>query len=331
MTNYCNLNCYFCSAEAKNTKEKVLNEDALKICEKIIQSGAIYVSILGGEPTLCTDLVEVVKRLVSNNIFTEIVTNGYKIDEKFVNEIKELDSDLVRIKVSLDSYCENINDSMRGKDSHYYVKRAAQNLNSRNIPFRINMVVNKENEDHIKDTYLFANSIGATSFGFSFVMPIGRGSNLKSVSLRSETFQQLFEILEYEKNSSTKLEKYGLGIESFIYLKEILKNSEISNEDSINISKLKCSTCKYRLLIDDNGDIYPCDMLHFDEFKLGNILDNSISDIWESPKTISISNVSRSNKTKCSECEHKWCNTGCYGIMYEYNKVNHCDLQMCMI
>ena len=183
LTDVCNLNCFFCSAKALCGKKSVKYKNTMKIAEKIASSSCLYVSILGGEPTLCEDLLNIVKLFNAKHIFTEIVSNGFGIDDKFVSELLRLNSDLIRIKLSLDSCVEFINDSMRGMGSFANVMRALDVLKNTKIDVRLQMVVTNANKHQIYDMYKLAESKNCNSFGFSAVMPIGRGVKVSMIKI----------------------------------------------------------------------------------------------------------------------------------------------------
>ncbi|MDR0571506.1 MAG: radical SAM protein [Rickettsiales bacterium] len=329
ITNECNLSCFFCSASAKASKSPVDNENTLKIADKICDSGCIYVYILGGEPTRNIKLIEVIKNFNKKNIFVEISSNGFGINGNFAKEISKLNQDLLRIKLSLDSSNPKINDKIRGNGSFELVSRALDNLNRFHVSSRIQSVICEFNKYTIYDTYKFAEANNCKSFGFNFVLPVGRGLNARGVALDEDILNQIIHIKDDEKY--TKLEKYGFGVSNYNYMKGVFSENNIGldAQKSDIISKLKCNACKYRLNIDENGDIYPCDMLRFREFLMGNILRDDLMSVFESDVAKKINKISRKTKTKCKGCTEYWCNSGCYGACYAHFKKNNKMAAMC--
>ncbi len=95
---------------------------------------------------------------------------------------------------------------------------------------------------------------------------------------------------------------------------ECLDDTDANSE---RMFKVKCYAGFGRMNIDQNGDIYPCDYLKFEEFKVGNIIDDSFSSIWNSEVFKMLVAMKRSDKIGCSTCPVKNCNTGCMGLAYE--------------
>lgn len=314
ITRTCNLHCEFCSASALGSKGIVDDDNTLTIAKKIIENKMKYISIRGGEPTLVKQLPEIIKMLVENNVFVEVVTNGFNINDNFLNKIKELNKNLIRLKISLDSTDESINDSIRGKGSYVLATNAIKNCHKHNYPFRVQMVVTNKNKDDIENMYEFVSSYGCTSFGTSLMLPMGRGITMDKVLVDEKLLKDLIRIKKNE--TTTKLEKLGMGIDGFKFYEDIYKDMDLTDDDAYKFSVLKCNCAKTRINIDFNGDIYPCDMTKYEKFKLGNILENTIDEFWNSPNSDKFNRLSRRTKKGCKDCKVKGCNTGCFGMSY---------------
>lgn len=314
ITNYCNLHCIFCSASALGTKEKIDSPQSILIAKEIIKCGIKYVSIRGGEPTMINQLSNCIKLFNENGVFVELVSNGIGITETLLNEIKNLNKNLIRIKISLDSTNEKINDSLRGKGSFEGAVKAMNNCKRLGWNFRTQMVVTNKNKDEIIDMYNFVSSKGATSFGTMLVLPMGRGKKTELVRIDEKLLEDLIYIKEHE--NKTKFEKLGMGLDGFRFYRELYKNCNFSDEESYKFSLLKCNCGKTRVNIDSNGDVYPCDMMKYSEFKMGNILKDNFEKIWNSSQVNNFNKLSRKTKNGCKNCNIKGCNTGCFGISY---------------
>lgn len=318
----CNLKCVFCSAAAPNTKyEFIENSDSMLIADKIIASKIKYISIRGGEPTLCKNLSAVVAKFVNSGIFVEIVTNGIHIDDNFFETVSLLPSSMYRIKISIDSFNAQTNDSQRGKKSFENATKAMSVCQKWKIPFRTQMVITKLNYNDIWDTYNYCASFDAASFGCMLLLPIGRGRDNKlKISLNKEILLQLIQIIRSPQN--TILEKIGLGVDAITYYKPFVSNIDMKYQDAINIGHIKCNGAKTRIYISPSGDVYPCDLLQYREYYLGNIIKNE--NFWNSDNALHFCEINRSNIPKCKDCKVLGCNMGCLAISIENSKtVDH--------
>ena len=314
ITNYCNLSCVFCSASALGKKDIIDDPNCIKIAEKLIENKIKYISIRGGEPTLVKQLINCVELFNKNNIYVEIVSNGSGITKEFLTKLSILNKNMIRIKISLDSTDEESNDKLRGKGSYLGAVKAMNNCKEFDWDFRTQMVVTNKNKDDLINMYEFVNSLGATSFGSLLVLPMGRGKKTDLVVIDEKLLTDLIYIKKNEKN--TKFEKLGMGIDGFKFYENLYQNYSCSEEESYKYSLLKCNCGKTRINLDSNGDVYPCDMMKYDEFKMGNILKDDIMTIWHSDSVKEFNEISRRTKKGCKDCNIKGCNTGCFGISY---------------
>lgn len=309
----CNLSCAFCSASAPHSSpEKKSNPLSIDIANKIITSGIKYVSIRGGEPTLCLELPQIVKKLIENSIFVEIVTNGIYIYDNFFNSISEIGKDMIRIKISFDSYDQKTNDNQRGKNSYISAIKAMKCCAANDFKYRVQMVITQNNYMDILKTYELVSKLGASSFGIILLLPIGRGkeSSLR-VSINVPILQQLLNILENKNNKGTILEKLGLGVDAIDLYLPILSKYMTTQEEAIANGHLKCNGFKTRIYISSSGNVYPCDLLQYEKYYGGSFLSDNY---WNSQAAKYMRSISRLQRNKCSSCSEYGCNMGCPAI-----------------
>jgi MoaA/NifB/PqqE/SkfB family radical SAM enzyme len=86
----CNLKCSFCCIGAElNKNEWRKQETSLRDIKEIFEQDtfrkALYINLVGGEPTINKDIVPIVKFLKSRRHLVSIITNGYKLAELWPN------------------------------------------------------------------------------------------------------------------------------------------------------------------------------------------------------------------------------------------------------
>lgn len=88
----CNMRCKFCFATFQDVKQSILpkghlpKEQAVQVVEQLAGLGFEKITFVGGEPTLCpwlSDLISVAKQL---GLTTMVVSNGAKLTDKFLKE-----------------------------------------------------------------------------------------------------------------------------------------------------------------------------------------------------------------------------------------------------
>lgn len=314
LVNYCNLSCKFCSASASNFKCNSKLENYQEIIKFIKTSNAIYVTLRGGEPTIHLNFVEILNSFLDWNGFLEIVTNGSGINEDVVNALRKFNQDKLRVKVSLDSSDKIINDNHRSIGSFKYATNAIALLSKNNIKnIRVQAVASEKTIDGIFSLYKYLHKYNINSFGVSYCTPTGLAKNLKQQMTSSELIRQMDLCIKYyEQEGKIQLEKNHLG-----YWQSNCEDLDVTSALIANKKfRVKCGAGKWKLNIDADGSIYPCDFLKFSNFKIGNVT-NNIKEIWNSHILLELYLVNRENKLECSKCNNKSCTTGCMGLAFE--------------
>ena len=88
----CNYSCQMCPQSSGREKEfkKLLKWDNfVKIVDNAIEHEVETISLHGGgEPTLNKKFIECVKYIKDKNIHCSTITNGYRLDDKLIQENK---------------------------------------------------------------------------------------------------------------------------------------------------------------------------------------------------------------------------------------------------
>jgi len=88
--------------------------------------------------------------------------------------------------------------------------------------------------------------------------------------------------------------------------------------DILKNKKIKCSAASMTFSIDSNGDCYPCQNFHFDEFNLGNILNSKFEEIYYNQYASETRKRSVFNTSICKDCKLKYiCIGGCMAQTYK--------------
>jgi radical S-adenosyl methionine domain-containing protein 2 len=150
----CNMKCGFCFATFQDVKQTVLpkghlpKNEAIKIVQQLADFGFQKITFVGGEPTLCPWLTDLIKQAKEKGMTTMIVTNGSKLTNEFLEENKK---NLDWIAISIDSINEITNSSIGRAISgnkvltKKYYNSVINRIKKYNYRLKINTVVNKYN------------------------------------------------------------------------------------------------------------------------------------------------------------------------------------------
>lgn len=114
MTNRCNLNCIHClwdSGPQGAWPDELTVEEALRVCQEILDLQIPYVALSGGEPLLCRAFWPTCEFLTGNGLDLKIETNGQLINRKVASRLARCK--LRSVQVSIDGLTQETYSRMR--------------------------------------------------------------------------------------------------------------------------------------------------------------------------------------------------------------------------
>lgn len=164
----CNFRCLYCYENQIEGKMNIsIQNNIVKLCEYMIYTkkiNEIQLFWYGGEPLLYNDIInnlsqKIIDLCKKNDVkyIAGIVTNGYLINKKMIDEFKK--NRILSAQITLDG-TKDVHDKRRvlydGKNGTFI--KIFKNINlllNENINVTIRMNVDKENKDNIKDLVEF--------------------------------------------------------------------------------------------------------------------------------------------------------------------------------
>lgn len=313
---YCNLKCRYCyyNSSAQSNVKNI----SLELVEYFIQQ---YLSIYdgtvsfiwhGGEPLLIgrqffEDIVRFqdAYKKKSHVINNYIQTNATLLSEKWISF---LDGNGFKVGVSVDgdALSHDANRvSPNGKGTHSRVTLAIQLLRSRNVRHGAIQTVTKQNLANIVEDFDYlTNELGLSCWGINAYLDIEESNSaMREQGLSNEDFAN-----------------YLIGIIGLWLEKDDpgLRIREIDNFLSGVMGRRSdnCSfngACTSYFCLEQNGDIYPCDRMSFnEEYCFGNLYRESLAAILNSKKRMQYASSVNRLPDGCQSCE--WlnaCRNGC--------------------
>jgi len=156
LTSKCNFNCTYC--RKRNTPDIDL-EKAKKVVDFWADQGLKNIRFSGGEPTIWSDLVELVSHTTKKESIKRVAlsTNG-SADKNLYKQL--LESGVNDFSISLDSCCSSTADRMSGVKKWDHVVKMIEYL-SRFTYVTVGTVLLEENVDELQKTIEFAINLGA--------------------------------------------------------------------------------------------------------------------------------------------------------------------------
>lgn len=238
-----------------------------------------------GEPTLRKDLWEIIRFANNQQIRTILSTNGILITKEDIPKI--IDSGLKEIRISVDSLNPETYKKIRGVNAQ---KKVLQTINllkkhTKNIRILINMLITKHNVDEIPSLIKFAGQKKLDSITINAVTIIN--PNLKE---RVKHLWPNQKKVETTIKKAIEYKKKGYPIQNSVRHLNLIKEY-YKNPGSI---KEKCQVPLMLFRIKTMGHVEMC------RISIGNVLNESPEEIWNSRKTKQIRKELHNCRKSCA-------------------------------
>ena len=317
----CNLRCRYCfyADELDNREIRSYGKMSVDTMHTIVEKAMEYgdyectIAFQGGEPTLAgldfyRDLVAYVtahenpKKL---KIHYALQTNGYLINEEWAAFLGE---NHFLVGVSLDGLKE-IHDRYRldaaGKGTYQRVISAIRLLEKHQVEYNILTVVTAATARNGQKIY---NYFKKNHFGYQQYIecldPIGEEPGQHEYSLTPEKYgeflKSMFDAWYLDMRSGTYV--YNR------YFENLMMIMAGQQPESCNMR----GVCGKQWVFEADGSVYPCDFYALDQWRLGNIQENSFEEMDEKRDELGFIQWSMRQQEDCQKC--RWfglCRNGC--------------------
>ncbi len=285
LTDACNLRCKMCHLWQKPFDES--NTITIDECKKAVislkrfEDTRITVHLIGGEPLLKKECLDLTKFICDTGFDAVITTNGYFIDQEIAKKINH--SGLTTLNLSLDSLNEEKHNLIRGtKGSHERALKAIEYLYKEcpRLRIGINTVILEKNLDDILEMARWANADARLAQIYFMAVMRPFGSDLGWDWYTKEEFRDVWPQdkgkLNYILDELIRMKNNGYKIDNPVSQLRAFKS--YFDDPSKFIKKLKCNLGKSEININAHGDLYLC----FYKDCLGNIRKDDIKELWHS-------------------------------------------------
>lgn len=312
----CNNRCRHCYASSSGfSSEWMPLSFGKEIMAVLKKEGAETCLLLGGEPTLYPDLINLVSFGAETGLEMIVISNGRLFKDK--NFTKHLFSaGLSRVVVSLVGADEKIHNRItRSSGFTETIDGISSCVESGQVNALI--TISRENSRQIVDTIKFAYSLGVGQVILNCAIPIlGKASAVANQSLNpAEVASVIDKVFAFAKKDNFSF-RVNATFPLCLLEKDVLR-------EMLSLGWLSVGCHMYRgegVVFDPVGNILPC--THFSEFPLASkarglsedfLFKDGFSVAWEDPlgeAAVFRSNLWKYPARKCASCEY-W--GGCVG------------------
>ena len=273
---HCNQKCLHCYAAGQPMGETPeLSTEQWKTALALLRKANIpQVTFTGGEPTLRSDLVELVQAAAW--FVTRLNTNGRLLTPELCAGLYEASLDSVQ--VTLYSAEGNIHNQLVGVNGFSDTVQGIRHAVEAGLIVSVNTPLCSLNT-HYTETLRFAHSLGVRYATCSGLIPSGSacGQESRATALTPE---QLTDVLRQAVDTAEEL-GMELDFTSPGWLEE-----ETLRSLGLNLIP-SCGACLSNMAVTPDGKVVPCQSWLSDE-PLGDLLHDDWADIWNSPRCAAI-------------------------------------------
>jgi len=313
----CNLDCSYCfylDREADPYKSLPARRMTTETLERLVDTWLFYsypastFAFQGGEPTLAglpffEKVVEFQKHYGRNgqSVSNALQTNAILIDDHWARLFKEYNW---LLGVSLDGPQE-VNDLYRynkeGRGTWKRVIQSIETLQKHHVEFNCMCVLSQANVDKPRELYRFYRSLGVDNLQFIPLAEFdGKGNPLPFTIAPEQYGRFLCEVFDLWWPDRRKVR-----IRFFDNTAEALAGMKPGT----------CTmheTCDSYVVVEYNGDVYPCDFFVEGGWKIGNMTLDSWSEIARRQRRFSFASKKTLAHPECQVCEYQSiCHGGC--------------------
>ncbi len=249
----CNVNCEMCYARRIQAKgrTRLSPEEYRAIWEQARRMGAFSVILSGGEPTMRSDLFDVIGAVEPEKTMIALVTNSTRLNRSFLARLQQAGVSVVHL--SLNSTDPEENDRERDWPGHHAkVLETIGQAKALGFEVCLSTVVSHGRLDRMEELTRFATDHGV-GVVFSLACPTGNWAGAREHLLTQDEWEQVDRFMK--------------------------ENPHVRSDWTINFSlRRECPGGREKICISPYGDVMGCGMNFISH---GNVREQALVDIWK--------------------------------------------------
>jgi pyrroloquinoline quinone biosynthesis protein E len=159
VTHRCPLHCVYCSNPLQMTaaSAELSTEDWLRVFQEARSLGVLHLHLTGGEPLARADLQSLVEGAHVAGLYINLITSGIGLAEARLSDLINAGLDHIQLSFQ-DSRAEPAN-WIAGAKAHAHKIALSETIRRFRIAFTVNLVVHRQNLDHIEEMIAFTESL----------------------------------------------------------------------------------------------------------------------------------------------------------------------------
>jgi len=303
LTERCNRRCKHCYHSSYASTQELTDDQVLVVADRLLEALSAWdragaVSLTGGEPWLRGDLImRLLDRFADAGRVerVDLLTNGVLLDDEACERLAARPL-LRRVQVSVEGSTAAIHDGVRGSGSFSETQEAIQRLKEHGLVAAVMMTISRQNAHDVIPTLELMADWGVDVFSIDRFIPEGQAEDRRDWLLTADEVRSVFE----------RIHAWGISHKqprTLMYRPLFC----LIDSESPHVGAM-CSVGINALTILHDGGVFPCRRL---PIPLGNVLTDSLHDIWYSSPVLWQARIPSNLKGRCATCQHVPICRGC--------------------
>lgn len=297
LTHRCNLRCRHCYQFTPRGEE--MDTAAWKrLLHELSELGCLYVAFTGGEPTLRSDLPELLGLAGELHFVVTLQTNAVGMGEDIIDIVGDLPN--TRVDVSIYGARPETHDHFTGvKGSYAAMRRSLERLLEARVPVILKMTVGSFNLGEMEQVMDLAASMGVEVVFSSLIFPRNDGDPAPSAWRLRDRELEYFYRLECARQASRMEECMSPG-EVDAAARHPLEGCLVGLPSIPGAKRRHCGCGSTVFAVNPYGDVYPCVAF---PLVVGNVKEEPFSSIWKHSRLLrEIRDTDERMPRECEDC-----------------------------
>lgn len=236
------------------------------VLRRLRGAGIPQVIFTGGEPTLCAELVPLVRYARRQGLITGLNSNGRRLAERGLAQ-RLARAGLDHVQITLESCRAEVHNAMTGAESFAATVAGIRASRAAGLHTITNTTLTQANADHAPQIVDFLHGLGLGTLAMNGMIHAGCG-RCHPAALEAERLAPLL--------MATRSRADELGMRLLWYTPtDYCRLSPLELE----LGPRRCSAAEYSICVEPNGDVLPCQSYYH---PAGNLLADPWERIWNS-------------------------------------------------
>jgi len=262
----------------------------------------LVIDITGGEPFLYKEWKELFSYLYKSPCVKEagIITNSFFLNEEILNFLEDFPE--TKLKISAEAFEKETFEKFRGKGNFEKFIKTMNMLKERNFEKTLMFTIMEQNVSEVEKLFYFIEEYNINHFIVERFIPQGVGRKITNQVVSLENWIKTIKILLSKTCNEDNL-----------YPLIPYKGFRVTKENgAFELYGSPCIVGTDGIAVMPDGSVFPCRRF---PIKIGNLLEESLYDIWNKSYVLKRLREKKILKGKCHGCKIKDC-TGCRALAF---------------